>query len=70
MKKHCANVTNRGQIPVQIFLAHVFGVLQTHDVIGFVVKPEHFPTIVPRIARYEQVFALLSKPSPGLVQCD
>ena len=37
MKKQSANVTNRGQIPMQIFPIHVFCVFKSHDVTSFVI---------------------------------
>ena len=38
MKKQRANVTNRGQFSVHMFLVHVFCVLQTRDVTRFAIN--------------------------------
>ena len=46
--KQCANVTNRGQISMQVFDNHVFCVFETHDVTSFVIDRDSRNNILPQ----------------------
>ena len=69
MKKQCANVTNKGQIPIHIFLIHVLCVFKTQDVTSFVINRDSCNNILPqwsRRCRGAISFRSLVEPSPGL----